>query len=82
MNLELYTEVSLNRDIAEHQLKIGDIATLVDFVPHPKGGEEGCILEIFNAVGESLAVVTVPISAIKPLRANEILTTRPLEPAK
>lgn len=81
MTLELYTEVALTKNLAEYNLKIGDIATLVDFIPHPQGGEPGCVLEIFNAVGESIAVVIVPKSAIKPLEANEILTTRPLKQA-
>ena len=81
MTLELYSEVALTQNIADHNLKIGDVATLVDFVPHPQGGEEGCVLEIFNAVGESIGVVTVPISAIKSLSASEILTTRPLKQA-
>jgi hypothetical protein len=72
----LYTEVALTQNIAEHNLKMGDIATLVDFVSHPQKGEEGCVLEIFNAVGESIAIVIVPVSMIKPLEANEILTTR------
>ena len=80
MTIELYTEIALNRDIAEYNLKQGDVATLVDFVSHPQGKEPGCVLEIFNAVGESISVVTVPISAIKPLAANEVLTIRPLEP--
>ena len=81
MTLELYTEVALSQNLVEYNLKIGDIATLVDFIPHPQGGEPGCVLEIFNAVGESIAVVIVPKSAIKPLEANEILTTRPLKQA-
>jgi hypothetical protein len=76
MTLKLYTEVALTQNIAEHNLKMGDIATLVDFVSHPQKGEEGCVLEIFNAVGESIAIVIVPVSMIKPLEANEILTTR------
>lgn len=37
---------------------------LVDFVPHPRGSEEGAILEVFNTVSESVGVVTVPVSAI------------------
>jgi len=49
---------------------------LIDFVPHPQGKEDGCILEVFNAVSESIAVVTVPKSAIQPLQANQVLTTR------
>ncbi|WP_069791048.1 DUF4926 domain-containing protein (plasmid) [Cyanobacterium sp. IPPAS B-1200] len=79
MNIELYEEITLTRDIPQHQLKQGDIATLVDFVEHPTGGETGCILEIFNALGESLRVVTVPISAIKPLTSEDILTSRKQE---
>ncbi|MDJ0681275.1 MAG: DUF4926 domain-containing protein [Xenococcaceae cyanobacterium MO_167.B52] len=79
MNLELYTEVALNIDIPEENLKKGDIATLIDFVPHPQNGEEGCVLEIFNAIGKSITVVIVPKSAIKALTENEILTTRLLE---
>ncbi len=81
MTLELYREVALTRDLPEHELRAGDIATLVDFVPHPSGGEEGCVLEVFNAVGESLAVIAVPISAVEALRADEILTVRSLAKA-
>ncbi|MGI0482885.1 DUF4926 domain-containing protein [Geminocystis sp. CENA526] len=78
MNIELYQEIALSRDIPEYQLKKRDIATLIDFIDHPTGGEKGCVLEIFNAVGESINVITVPISAIKNLSINDILTTRQL----
>jgi hypothetical protein len=78
MTLELYSEVALTRDLPEYELRAGDIATLVDFVSHPSSGEEGCVLEVFNAVGESLAVIAVPTSAVEILRADEILTVRSL----
>lgn len=78
MTLELYREVALTRDLPEYKLKAGDIATIIDFVSHPSGGEEGCVLEVFNAVGESLTVIAIPISAIEVLRADEILTVRSL----
>ena len=81
MTLELYKEVALTLDLPEHQLRAGDIATLVDFVPHATGGEDGCVLEVFNAVGESIAVVTVSVSAVEALRADEILTVRSLAQA-
>lgn len=81
MTLELYQEVALTRDVPEHQLRAGDIATLIDFVSHPTGGEEGCVLEVFNAVGESIAVVAVPVSAVEVLRADKILTVRSLAQA-
>jgi len=79
MKPELYQHVALTQDIPEHQLKQGDLATLIEYLPHPKDGEEGCILEIFNALGKSIAVVAVPISAIEPLRADEIMAVRQLE---
>ena len=81
MTLELYQEVALTRDLPEYQLRAGDIATLVDFVSHPSGGEEGCLLEVFNAVGESMTVIAVPISTVKVLRPDEILTVRSLAQA-
>ena len=40
----------------------------MDLIPHPSNGEMGAILEVFNALGESISGVTVPISAIKPLQ--------------
>jgi len=76
MPLELYQEVALTRDLPEYELRAGDIATVVDFVAHPANGEEGCVLEVFNAVGESVAVIAVPVSAVEGLRADEILTVR------
>ena len=60
-----YEEVALTRNIPEENLKRGDVAVVVEYIPHPTGGEEGAILEIFNALGESTAVVAVPISAIE-----------------
>lgn len=81
MKPDLYSEVVLARDFPEHQLKRGDMATVVEYIPHPKGGEEGCILEVFNVLGESIAVVTVPVSAIEMLRADQIPAVRTLAKA-
>lgn len=49
MTVELYQEVALTRDLPEYRLGTGDIATLVDLVSHPSGGEDGCVLEVFNS---------------------------------
>ena len=78
MKLELYQRVALSRDFPEHELKRGDIATLIDSVPHPIKDETGCVLEIFNAVGESIKVVVVPESGVEPLRADEVMSVRSL----
>lgn len=76
--LELYQKVSLNRDFPEYNLIKGDIATLIALVPHPEQKEDGYILEVFNAVGESINVIIVPMSAVAPLKDDEILTVRSL----
>ena len=78
MSLERYQRIALSRDIPEEGLKQGDVAYLLDYVPHPQGGETGCVLEVFNAVGESIAVLTIPESAIQPLQPHEILNARSL----
>lgn len=78
MKPELYQEIALNRDFPEYKLHRGDIATLIDYVPHPTGGDEGAVLEIFNAWGESFSVVTVPLSCIDTLQPDDILSIRRL----
>lgn len=80
MNFE-YQRVALNRDFPEHQLKAGDVATIIDFVPHPSGGEDGWVLEFFSANGELSAVVIVPKFDLKPLKDDENITVRSLAEA-
>jgi hypothetical protein len=74
----LYDRIALARDLDEHGLKRGDVATLVDMVPHPSGGPEGLVLEVTNALGDALQVVIVNAKDIEPLHANEVLAVRPL----
>jgi hypothetical protein len=78
MTLRLYNRVALRTSIAERALHAGDVATLVDFVDHPSSGPRGCVLELFNALGDSIGVVTVPEDAVEPLRADEVLAVRPM----
>jgi hypothetical protein len=81
MALELYREVALLRNVPNSALRVGDVAILVDIVPHPAGGEDGAVLEVFNAIGESIAIITVPCSAVAPLRADQVPTVRALAAA-
>ena len=76
MTLELYQRVVLNADQPQYNFKKGDVGTLIDTVPHPTGGEDGYILEIFNAKGESVSVITVSQSQVAPLPDNAILSAR------
>jgi hypothetical protein len=75
---ELYTRVVLTRHVPEVHLKQGDMAMYIDYLPVTEG-EAGAILEVFNVLGDSLAVVTVPISAIAPLSADYMPSVRLLE---
>jgi len=68
MSVELCDRVALRASFPEHALQAGDVATLVDFVDHPFSGPRGCVLELFNALGESIGVFTVPEDAVEPLR--------------
>lgn len=81
MKPDLYARIVLTRNIPEENLRKGDVATLVEYVEHPHGGEEGAILEVFNALGEALDIATVPISAIESLRPDHVPAVRLIESA-
>ena len=80
MTYKLFDEVVLTKAIPEKGLKKGDVATIVDY--HPvSDGEDGYALELFNALGDTIAVINVPESAIEPLTEEEIFSVRLLETA-
>jgi len=75
MAYKLFEEITLSKDIPEKRLKKGDVATIVEH--HPVSiGEDGYSLEVFNSLGDSISVLTVPESAIEPLTSNEIFNVR------
>lgn len=78
MAFELFSKVALRVDMPAHKLRIGDGASIVETHPGGPGEEPGYSLEVFNAVGETLAVVTVRESQIEPLTNNEVLHVRRL----
>jgi hypothetical protein len=62
----------LARDLPEHHLKRGDIVKLVEHFVAPDR-TEGYSAEVFNALGDVPAVITVLDSALEPLREDEVL---------
>ena len=78
MKYELYTRMALSSDLSEHGLRRGDVATLVEYHPGRPGQEDGYSLEVFNAVGDTVAVITVRESQIELLTADELLSVRPM----
>ena len=76
MKPKLYSRVVVNHDIPQENLRRGDVATVIEYLEHPHGGEEGAILEIFNVLGESIGIATVPVSAIDALSAEYVPAAR------
>ena len=81
MKYERLTKVALRADLPPHKLRSGDVATIVEYHAGRPGQEPGYTLEVFNALGETITVVTVRASQIEPLRNNEALHVRRLEEA-
>jgi hypothetical protein len=77
MKFELYTDAVLTCDVPEHRLKRGDVVKLVDHHVAPDGAE-GYSIEVFNAIGDTFAVTTVPETSLEPLRKDEVLAARVL----
>ncbi len=78
MAYKLFNEIVLTKDIPKKGLIKGDVATIVDHHPIPNG-EDGYSLEVFDVLGNTIAVITLPESAIEPLTKNEIFNVRSLE---
>ncbi len=77
MRFELYTDAALARDVPEHRVRRGDVVKIVDHHPS-SNGESGYSIEVFNAIGETIAVTAVPESALESLRNDEVLSVRAL----
>ena len=80
MKFELYIDAALTRDLPEDGLCVGDVVKIVDHHPVP-GGEDGYSIEVFNAVGDTIAVTSVPESWLEPLLSNEVFSVRRLATA-
>jgi len=76
MGFKLFTRVSLAEDLPEYGLHKGDLATIVERHEGKPRQETGYSLEVFNAVGETIAVLVVEGSKINPVKENEILHVR------
>jgi len=78
VRFQLYNRVALAEDLPHAAFRRGDVATIVEYYEGVGGQESGYELEMFNAIGETIAVITVRESQIEPLRKDEVLSVRPL----
>ena len=76
-----FTRVELLADFPEYGLCRGDIATIVDIHEGKNNEELGYSLEVFNAIGETIAVLVVEESKIEPLTKNKVFHVREREDA-
>ena len=79
MKYPLFSRIALAEDLPKEKLCRGDVATIVEYYAGRAGQEPGYELEVFNAVGKTIAVATVRESQIEALRSDEILSVRALE---
>lgn len=77
MKLELYKDAVLACGLPQHRLRRGDIVKLVDHHVAPDN-TEGYSIEVFNAVGDTIAVTSVPTAALETLREDEVFSARTL----
>jgi hypothetical protein len=63
--LDLYSDVILTRDIEGYGLRAGDVGTLLELHHMPDVAEEGYSVEFFDMTGNTVAVITVPASAVR-----------------
>jgi hypothetical protein len=77
MKFELFSRIALARDVPEYHLKKGDVARIVEYLDDP---EPGYTLEVFDALGETVDVVSVPEYYLERIRHDERLQVRQVEP--
>lgn len=65
------TSVVLTDDVPAHSLERGDVGTIV--LVHPAGGYE---VEFVALDGETLAVITLSASQVRPIQQREIAHAR------
>lgn len=76
MALQELESVVLTTDLPEHGLKSGDIGTIV--LVHEDG--KGYEVEFMTLDGETVAVVSLSASQVRPIGTREIAHARPVEP--
>ena len=64
--------VALQRDVAEHGLRKGDVGTVV----HRYEDVRAFAVELMTGDGTTIAVLTLPLTDIRPLGSHEILQAR------
>jgi len=76
MTFELFSRVVLTQEISGEGVCPGDVGTIVEEHRDSSGNVIGFELELFSATGDTSAVVSVPVDAIRKPSSSDRLTTR------
>jgi hypothetical protein len=76
MTLTLYQRVVLTQDLPKEGLRAGDVGVIVEHYPARDDVREGYELEVFAANGQTVAVVSVPATAVREATEHEVLSVR------
>lgn len=76
MTFALHQRVVLTRDLPDEGLRAGDVGVVVEHYPAKEDRPEGYELEFFTVTGQTVAVVSVPETAIRHAQSDEVLSTR------
>ena len=77
MDFSLYSDVILLRDLTEEGLYSGDIGTVVE-IHNVSGMETGYSVEFFDMLGNTVGVVTLPMSDFRLPTNADRPTVRPM----
>lgn len=80
MSLPLFSRVILTQDIQAQGLLTGDMGTVVHHHPATKEHVEGYEVEYFAGNGETIAVVSVLASGLRPATSQDVMHVRHLTP--
>jgi hypothetical protein len=72
----LFSQVALAQDLPEHNLKRGDIGTIVEHYPMSEGEEDGYSLEGFNVPQVTIEVAASQIIPIIQWQQEEMILTK------
>lgn len=72
--IKAFDVVALTEPLPEEGLEAGDTGTVVEMY----GDAEGFDIEFFNALGDTVAVVTVRASQVRPLSSSDMHHVRVL----
>lgn len=81
MTFPTFSRVILLQDIPEEKLIAGDMGTIVEFHPSTEDYNEGYEIEFLAGNGETIAVVSVPATALRAATRQDVLHVRQLSAA-